>query len=55
MDIFTWIEQELHPQPCTSDKFIYDDMESQSGRCLPLIYQFGSLHCVTMQLPEGVI
>ncbi|MHB8534560.1 MAG: agmatine deiminase family protein [Sulfuricaulis sp.] len=23
--------------------------------CLPLIYQFGSLHCVTMQLPEGVI
>lgn len=23
--------------------------------CLPLIQQFGSLHCVTMQLPEGVI
>ncbi|MDH3310832.1 MAG: agmatine deiminase family protein [Gammaproteobacteria bacterium] len=23
--------------------------------CLPLIYQFGSLHCVTMQLPEGVL
>lgn len=23
--------------------------------CLPLIYQFGSLHCVTMQLPAGVL
>jgi len=22
--------------------------------CLPLIYQHGSLHCVTMQLPAGV-
>jgi len=23
--------------------------------CLPLLYQFGSLHCVTMQLPAGVL
>ncbi|AFG36587.1 agmatine deiminase family protein [Spirochaeta africana] len=23
--------------------------------CLPLIHQHGSLHCITMQLPEGVI
>lgn len=23
--------------------------------CRPLIYQYGSLHCVTMQLPKGVI
>lgn len=23
--------------------------------CVPLIHQFGSLHCVTMQLPEGVL
>lgn len=23
--------------------------------CLPLIHQFGSLHCVTMQLPQGVL
>ncbi len=23
--------------------------------CLPLIHQFGSLHCVTMQLPAGVL
>jgi agmatine deiminase len=23
--------------------------------CLPLIHQHGSLHCVTMQLPAGVL
>jgi agmatine deiminase len=23
--------------------------------CLPLIHQYGSLHCVTMQLPHGVL
>jgi len=23
--------------------------------CRPLIYQYGSLHCVSMQLPKGVI
>ncbi len=23
--------------------------------CLPLIYQYGSLHCVTMQIPAGVL
>ena len=23
--------------------------------CLPLIQQFGSLHCITMQLPAGVM
>ena len=23
--------------------------------CLPLIHQFGSLHCVTMQLPYGIL
>lgn len=38
-DIFAWIETEFKPQFCTSDKFIYDDMESQSGFSLPLIYQ----------------
>jgi SAM-dependent methyltransferase len=39
MDIFDWIKQELNPIDCTSDRFIYDDMESQSFRCLPVIYQ----------------
>jgi agmatine deiminase len=23
--------------------------------CLPLVYQYGSLHCVTMQIPKGVV
>ena len=39
MDVFEWIEQELEPRTCTSEEFIYDDMESQSGRSLPIIYQ----------------
>jgi len=37
--IFDWIETELHPMECTSDGFIYDDMDSQSGRALPIIYR----------------
>jgi SAM-dependent methyltransferase len=37
--IFDWIEQQLHPSVCTSVEFIYDDMDSQSGRVLPVIYQ----------------
>lgn len=39
MDLFDWIRQELEPVACTSDAFIYDDMASQSGRSLPIIYQ----------------
>ena len=39
MDVFEWIEAELKPEVCTSDRFIYDDMDSQSGRSLPVIYQ----------------
>ncbi len=38
MGIFEWIQRELNPRPCNSEEFIYDDMESQSGRCLPIIY-----------------
>ena len=39
MDIFDWIKANLKPEVCTSDRFIYDDMDSQSGRSLPIIYQ----------------
>lgn len=39
MEIFEWIEQELNPESCDSAEFIYDDMDSQSGRCLPIIYE----------------
>ena len=33
----------------------FPDREIIAVNCLPLIYQFGSLHCVTMQFPEGVL
>lgn len=38
MDVFEWIETNFQPEPCTTDRLIYDDMESQSGRSLPVIY-----------------
>ena len=39
MDILEWINMELKPESCNSDRFIYDDMDSQSGHCLPVIYE----------------
>jgi len=39
MDILEWINKELKPESCNSDRFIYDDMDSQSGHCLPIIYE----------------
>jgi agmatine deiminase len=36
-------------------KECFPDREIVPINCLPLIYQFGSLHCVTMQLPAGVL
>lgn len=36
-------------------KECFPEREIVAINCLPLIYQFGSLHCVTMQLPEGVL
>lgn len=33
----------------------FPDREIITINCLPLIEQFGSLHCVTMQFPEGVL
>ncbi|MFA5524950.1 MAG: methyltransferase domain-containing protein [Tissierellales bacterium] len=38
-NIFDWIEKELKPELCTSEEFIYNEMESQSGYSLPVIYQ----------------
>lgn len=34
---------------------VFPDREIVAVMCRPLIYQYGSLHCVTMQLPKGVI
>lgn len=39
MDVLSWIRQTLQPTACDSEALIYEDMESQSGRCLPIIYQ----------------
>jgi SAM-dependent methyltransferase len=39
MEPFDWIIQTFNPQPCNSETFFYNDMASQSGYCLPLIYQ----------------
>jgi len=36
-------------------KECFPDREVVAIDCLPLVYQYGSLHCVTMQLPEGVL
>ena len=33
----------------------FPDREMIAINCLPLIQQYGSLHCATMQLPEGVL
>ena len=39
MTVFQWIDANLKPEPCDSTRLLYDDMESQSDRCLPIIYQ----------------
>lgn len=39
VNVFDWIERELAPTRCNSETFFYDEMESQSGYCLPIIYQ----------------
>jgi ubiquinone/menaquinone biosynthesis C-methylase UbiE len=39
MKVIDWIEKELKPGDCTSEELFYDDMDSQSGYCLPIIYQ----------------
>ena len=39
MNSYAWIARELKPRVCSSAEFIYDDMESQSGRSLPVIYE----------------
>ncbi len=36
-------------------KIAFPDREIIGVNCLPLIRQHGSLHCVTMQFPEGVL
>jgi len=37
--VIDWMEAQLSCRACNSEEFFYDEMESQSGFCLPLIYQ----------------
>ena len=39
MDLITWINETLQPEDCNSEIFFYNEMESQSDYCLPVIYQ----------------
>jgi SAM-dependent methyltransferase len=39
LDVFDWIKKNLNPRVCDSAEFIYDEMDSQSERCLPIIYR----------------
>jgi SAM-dependent methyltransferase len=39
MNVTTWMETALTPVMQPSTAFFYDEMESQSGECLPVIYQ----------------
>lgn len=36
-------------------KFCFQDREIISVPCRPIVHQYGSLHCMTMQFPSGVV
>jgi hypothetical protein len=38
MDVVRFLESTWDLRVCETPEFIYDDMESQSGECLPLIH-----------------
>ncbi|MCD6284937.1 MAG: class I SAM-dependent methyltransferase, partial [Anaerolineae bacterium] len=38
MDIFDWITEEVAPEQRNSEDLLYEHMDSQSDRCLPIIY-----------------
>jgi agmatine deiminase len=48
-------EDPADSEALTRLKECFPGREVVAINCLPLIYQFGSLHCVTMQIPEGVL
>ncbi len=39
LSILEWIEENLQPEICTTDILLYDDMESQSGYSIPILYK----------------
>ena len=38
-DVLEWVRNTIELRPCTSGELLYEHMASQSGRCLPIIYQ----------------
>lgn len=38
MDVLAWVEQRARPEPATTAELIYEHLDSQSGRSLPIIY-----------------
>lgn len=40
---------------CTRLAEVFPDREIIPVNCRPLIQQYGSLHCVTMQIPQGIL
>ncbi|MCR4301452.1 MAG: agmatine deiminase family protein [Sulfuricaulis sp.] len=48
-------EDPADSEALTRLKECFPGREVMAINCLPLIYQYGSLHCVSMQLPEGVL
>ena len=49
------ITDELSPQALEQLAGAFTGYTVEGINCLPLIKQHGSLHCITMQLPRGVI
>ena len=39
MELLEWVETRMKPELVNSVDFMYDEMESQSAFCLPIIYQ----------------
>lgn len=37
--VLDWVRETVALRPCNTDELLYDHMASQSGRCLPIIYQ----------------
>jgi agmatine deiminase len=47
--------QQKDEQAITALQKCFSTREIIAINCLPLVYQFGSLNCVTMQFPSGVL
>lgn len=39
IDVLDWVLETQQPRVCTMDEFMYDHMDSQSGRSLPILYE----------------